>query len=185
MVSIEDVKSFCNSQAKSRLQVLDRNSIDKMIIVDEPLFIIAKENKILSKILFNIVSTQYYSAIVEIVMILHILTAFMEPDTPDSLTENDWSGGLISLVLLCIIIEWIDLGLQFYSRKKRFCVRTSMDNKYKSECHRLAGIANNASSSHNPNKNEDSKTKDTFFGEGSSQFSAILVINVLIVINFY
>ena len=66
-------------------------------------------------------------------------------------------------------------------------------NKYKSECRRLAGIANNASSLHNPNKNEDSKTKDVIFWqtdsdilgtcifrEGSSQFNAILVINTLI-----
>ena len=139
VITMQDVKEFTSSKAKIYLKIIDNlnTSLDKMQIFDEAIMIIDKSvNDNIFMLIFKIMASNWYNFVCESIIVLHIMTLFFIPDTEEKLEKQGWPQWLTISVAMFIMIEWIDLGLQFFSRWTRCAVRCNA-NKYITECQRL------------------------------------------------
>ena len=209
VITMQHVKEFASASAKQYLEAKDNDNTltDKMQLCDEACIIsdamIAESTYVL---LFDILPSYSYNVFIETVVIIHILTAFREPETPHLLMIHGWTIELICIVGICIIIEWIDLLLSFYSRWTRCAIRCNA-NKYIRECERIqsndATTGESLSDDNGSNSagirykyNEqtiddlaffwrtDSNFLRVLFGPGSKRFNSLVIINFFILINF-
>ncbi|ETO33689.1 hypothetical protein RFI_03408, partial [Reticulomyxa filosa] len=65
-------------------------------------------------------SHNWYDALVTFVIALHILLACWEPSTPSQLQQHGLKHWIVAVSIFCIVIEILDLAVQFFIRYFRF-----------------------------------------------------------------
>ena len=189
LITMRDAKDFCFERAKYFLSYKDSTRmIDKTKIFDECFLVITnKYNRWMLHFIMDIMPTRWYILFIESTIILHILTAFSEPATPNLLSNEGWGWQLTTFVFICIVIEWFDLSLRFLERYARFDVRTNKENPHIGACQRIELGNGNTQAKLNSFLlfwNSQSDILRVFVGPKNRRFNMLVVCNVLVLFNF-
>ena len=178
--------------------------LEHFSLCDECCFVIENDHStnIALNLLINIVSSKVYNKyFVELIILLHIVSAFWEPTTQTLLEERGWKTSLIIFVALCILVEWTDLFIQSYVRFVRFRIRTrsncknsSSSNKrgkeYVEKCQKIEmGTQTNGLNKRSLDLfklfyQTKSDILKIFIGIGKTQFNCLLITNIFVLIQF-
>ena len=138
LITMKEMKFFVLNHAK-RILSYQNVGTNRMLLCDESCLAIQNKNlefgDLKFYLTFKLDESKIYKICIESVIIGHVLSMFSEPHTQKILTQNPWGVDLALFVGTCIVIEWIDLLLWFYSRLNRFYARTEVqDSKYIDQC---------------------------------------------------
>ena len=198
LITVDDAISFSCKKAIYYISKIENTFFlnDQMMLCDECCFIIENvySGNIALKLLVNIVSWEVYNNyFVELIIVLHIASAFWEPTTQKLLEEKGWQPWLIVFAAICILIEWMDLFIQCYTRFVRFRTRTSINSKnkgYVEKCQKIEmGTETNSINKRSLNSfklfyETQSDILKIFIGIGAVQFNCLLVTNILVLTQF-
>ena len=190
LITLKEMESFTLKYAKRYLSF--QNIDNPMALCDECCLATQNENvqfkRIDHFITFELGNYKIYKFFVQAVILSHVFSLFNEPDTPEKLKKEGWSGNLAAFVAFCIVIEWIDTALWGYERTKRFYARTEVKNcQYLEQCKRIQ-LGNHS----RPKLIMFNLFWDTrndllrvFIGPGHTQFNLVFATVFLITINYF
>ena len=196
LITMNDAIKFSSSKAMYYISKIENEffASDPMMLCDECCFTIENKkttttttaNSAIDMIITIVSSKVYNTYFVELFIVLHIFSAFMEPKTPDLLEKQGLGIGLTLFVFLCILIEWVDLCVLFFLRYERFRVRSggTADNVEKCQKIELGLNSNVKLSIFRLFYQTDSDVLKVFIGAGKVQFNGLLITNILILFHF-